>query len=76
MALNYKEKLSHLAEKWPSSLVARRKISEFTGGIMSEKYLANLDSLGDGPPRCKIGRHVAYPVDTLITWLEGRCSND
>lgn len=64
--------LSHLADKWPSSVVARRKVSEFSGGILSEKYLANLDSLGEGPPRCKIGRQVAYPVDTLITWLEGR----
>lgn len=67
--------LSHLADKWPSSIVARRKIGDFTGGIMSEKYICNLDCLGLGPPRCKIGRQVAYPVDTLITWLQGRCSN-
>jgi len=64
--------LSHLANSWPSSIVARRKVSDFTGGILSEKYLANLDSLGEGPPRCKIGRQVAYPVSTLITWLENR----
>lgn len=66
--------LSHLAIKWPSSIVARRKMLDFTGGIMSEKYIANLDSLGNGPPRLKIGRQVAYPVDTLISWLETRCT--
>ena len=64
--------LSHLAAKWPSSIVSRRKVSDFSGGILSEKYLANLDSLGEGPPRIKIGRQVAYPVSTLITWLENR----
>lgn len=74
MANTQNQNLSHLANKWPSSIVARRRIEDFTGGIMSQKYLANLDSLGEGPPRCTIGRQVAYPIDTLITWLEGRCS--
>ncbi|HCC53485.1 MAG TPA: hypothetical protein DEQ20_00950 [Desulfobulbaceae bacterium] len=64
--------LAHLAEKWPSSLVARRLVSDFTGGLMSEKYLANLDSLGLGPSRVKVGRLVAYRVIDLIAWLEGR----
>jgi len=64
--------LGHLATKWPSTIVARRKIKEFTGGILSEKYIANLDSLGQGPPRIRIGRQVAYPVDSLISWLEKR----
>ena len=66
------QNLSHLADKWPSSVVARRKVSDFTGGIISEKYIANLDSLGKGPPRVKVGRIVAYPVKELIAWLEKR----
>jgi predicted DNA-binding transcriptional regulator AlpA len=66
--------LSHLADKWPSSVVARRKVSEFSGGILSEKYCANLDSQGLGPPRVRIGRQVAYPVTELIAWLESRAS--
>ena len=69
-----KPNLSHLADKWTSSVVARRKISEFSGGILSQKYCANLDSLGQGPPRVKIGRQVAYPVAELIAWLESRAS--
>ncbi|HRT81544.1 MAG TPA: hypothetical protein P5127_00115 [Oscillospiraceae bacterium] len=65
-----------LAEKWPSALVARSRISSFTGGVISEKYLANLDSRGLGPAgRVKIGRRVAYPVDALIAWLEARATN-
>lgn len=67
-----KSNLSHLADKWPSSIIARRKVGEFTGGIMSEKYQANLDSLGIGPPSVTIGRQRAYPVSTYITWLESR----
>lgn len=68
-----KADLSHLAEKWPSSIVAREKIAEFTGGALSSGRIANLDSAGDGPPeRIKIGRKTAYPISSLIPWLEKR----
>jgi hypothetical protein len=65
-------KLKHLADKWSSSIVARRRVKEFSGGILSEKYMANLDSQGLGPPRMHLGRQVAYPVDGLIEWMESR----
>jgi len=32
--------LASMADKWPSPLVARTEISAFTGGLLSEKYLA------------------------------------
>ena len=64
--------LSILAVKWPSAIVARKDVKDFSGGILSEKYLANLDSLGEGPPRCKIGRLVAYQVTDLISWMQAR----
>lgn len=64
-----------MAEKWPSSMVSRSEIKKFTGGIMSEKYIANLDSAGLGPAgRVRVGRKVAYPVAELIAWLEARSS--
>jgi hypothetical protein len=67
--------LSNLAQKWPSSIVARTEVSNFSGGLINEKYLANLDSQGSGPAgRFKIGRKVGYPVNSLITWLESRLS--
>ena len=65
--------LSNLKKSWPSPFVARQEIKNFSGGIMSQKYLANLDSQGLGPPgRIKVGRKVAYPVDAVIKWLESR----
>ena len=65
--------LKDLKQKWPSPVVARTEIRSFTGGLVSEKYMANLDSQGAGPEgRFKIGRKVGYSVDSLITWLENR----
>ena len=65
---------SELAEKWPSAWVARTEIRKFTGGMIGEKYLANLDSAGLGPKgRVRIGgRKIAYPVQAVVSWLESR----
>jgi hypothetical protein len=64
--------LQSLADKWPSSYVARQEVKQFSGGIISEKYLANLDCQGRGPARIKVGRKIAYRADDLVTWLEAR----
>jgi hypothetical protein len=70
-----KPDLSDLKRKWPSAVVARTEVGNFSGGLMSEKYIANLDSQGAGPEgRFKVGRKVGYTVDSLITWLESRMS--
>ncbi len=62
-----------MANRWPSSMVARTEVERFTGGIISEKYIANLDSAGKGPiGRIRVGRKIAYPVTEFIAWLEGR----
>jgi hypothetical protein len=62
-----------LANKWPSSIVARTEIKKFTGGIITERYCANLDSKGVGiKGRIRIGRKIAYPVDAVIEFLESR----
>ncbi len=67
------QSFSILAEHWPSAWVSRTKIQEFTGGTISEKYLANLDSQGKGPAgRVRIGRKIAYPTAEVVRWLEGR----
>lgn len=66
---------SILAEHWPSAWVSRTKIKEFTGGTVSEKYLANLDSQGRGPAgRVRIGRKIAYPTAEVVRWLESRAT--
>ncbi|HPD60850.1 MAG TPA: hypothetical protein PKV48_03710 [Thermodesulfobacteriota bacterium] len=62
-----------MAERWPSAVVARTEIGSFTGGIVSEKYLANLDCQGRGPMgRFRIGRKIVYPVSSVLEWLEKR----
>ena len=67
-----KADLTSLAEKWPSSLVSRDKISEFSGGTLHPRTLANLDSKGEGPKRIRIGRKVVYQVTDLCEWLSDR----
>ena len=65
--------LKCMAESWPSPFVARTEIKTFTGGLISEKHLANLDSLGKGPEgRIRVGRKIAYPIKQLVSWLEAR----
>jgi len=69
--------LSGMKEKWPSTIVAREEVRNFTGGAISEKYLANLDSQMKGPEeRFKLGRKVVYPVDSMLRWLEARMGDD
>ena len=64
---------SEMAEKWPSAFVARTEAEKFSGGMIKEKYLANLDSQGKGPAgRIRCGRKVAYPVNEFVKWLERR----
>lgn len=68
-----RKSLEKLAEKWPSTVVARSQISQFTGGLVAPGTCANLDSMGAGiPGACRIGRQVAYPVESVIDWLISR----
>lgn len=59
--------LIDLADKLPP-IISRSHVEKFLGGVISSKSLANLDSLGEGPPRIKVSgsclpnRRVAYVV--------------
>jgi hypothetical protein len=67
--------LKELAIRWPSAFVSRQEVRNFSGGIINEKTLANLDSLGMGPAgRIRIGRKITYSVSSLIEWLESRAT--
>lgn len=70
-----KDIFQEMADKWPSAVVARTEIEKFSGGLMSAKYMANLDSLKLGCERITCGRKVGYPVHSLINWLRDRASN-
>lgn len=70
-----KPDLSALAVKWQSAYVSRSQIYAFSGGIITSKSMANLDSLGLGPAgRIRISRRICYSVDSLIAWLENRAT--
>jgi hypothetical protein len=65
--------LSGLVERWPSEIVAREAVGRFSGGVLSPKYMANIDSLGEGPDETiRIGRKVAYFAKSLAAWMEAR----
>jgi len=73
MSENKSIDLSSLAKKWPSPYVVRKKISKFSGGIITPGYISNLDSQGEGPcGRIQVGRQIVYEVESLISWLEAR----
>ena len=58
---------------WPGEIIARKQIGIFTGGMLSPRTLANLDSMGIGPHGVvRIGNAVGYWKDSLIDWLIGR----
>jgi hypothetical protein len=63
--------LTELAEKLPP-IISRDRVEKYLGGVISAKRLANLDSLGEGPPRIRIGRKIAYQTDTFLDWLSRR----
>jgi hypothetical protein len=67
--------LEYLARKWPSEIVAREMIGQFSGGLLHPRTMANHDSKGTGPEgaiRC--GRKIAYPVGSLINWMQERAA--
>lgn len=68
--MDLNEHFQTMKKAWPSSIVARSEVGRFSGGILTPGNLANLDCLGKGPERIRIGRKVAYPVDALVDWLK------
>lgn len=65
-----------IANKWQSNIVPRSKISEFSGGVYSSGYMANLDSLGIGiEGSFKIGRQECYTVAATVKFLIDRLND-
>ena len=68
-----KDIYEQLADSWPAPIVARREVARFSGGVLNPRSMANLDYLGEGPPRLKLGeKMVAYPTKELVAWMRGR----
>ena len=64
-----------LVRAWPSPLVARKEVSRFSGGLLSPRTMANLDSQKKGPERVRVGGRTAYPTRALADWLRNRSKN-
>jgi hypothetical protein len=68
-----KDIFDEMADKWPSEIIARTEIKVFTGGLISNGYIANLDSKGEGPfGRIKSGRKTGYQKRQFVKWLRER----
>jgi hypothetical protein len=64
-----------MAARWPSPVVARKAVGDFSGGTLSPKTCANEDSAGSGiEGRFLLMNQVVYPVDALVAWLKGRAA--
>ncbi|MBU1054847.1 MAG: hypothetical protein KKC46_13625 [Proteobacteria bacterium] len=64
-----------LLKNWPSLLVPRNKLSEFSGGILNPKTVKTLDSSGRGiPGRFRCGRLIVYPSKNVVKFLKDRSS--
>ena len=64
--------LDRMSANWPSEIIARKKVDEFMGHMITGKSVANFEALGDGPPKIKIGRLAGYPKQAFIDWLRPR----
>ena len=64
----HKIELKNLTSNLPP-IIARDHVEKLLGGVVSSKTLANLDSLGMGPKRIRVGRKIAYLTEDLLEWL-------
>lgn len=69
-----KDIYDEMVGRWPSAIVARTSVGAFTGGLVTDRYLACLDAEGHGPKRIKVGRKVAYRAEDLAAWLRRRAA--
>ncbi len=63
--------IDQMADSWFSNIVARKKIEEFTGGMITGKTMANYESRGEGPDgKIKLGGNAGYVKPPLVDWLK------
>ena len=59
-----------LERKWKSTLVARQKVGDLTGGAVTPATMAYYDRMKKGPASGRyLGRKMVYEVRDLINWL-------
>jgi hypothetical protein len=69
--MQQKINFSDLIPKLPP-MIARDHVGKLLGGVISSKTMANIDSLGEGPKRMRMGRKIVYMTEDLLEWLASR----
>ncbi len=65
--------VNDILNKCPGPIISRQQAATISGGLISERHLANLDCLKQGPAgRVKIGRRVGYVAESFASWLASR----
>ncbi len=64
--------LDSMADKWPTTIVARSELGKFTGGILDSRTQANLDCKPDKDsiPRFRMNKKIFYEVKDVIAFLK------
>lgn len=52
-------------------LILRTQVKDYFP-FFSPKRMANLDSIGKGPPSLRVGERVVYPTKDFLAWLDAR----
>lgn len=67
------ESIKASIEKLHSPIITREFAAELTGGAISARYMANLDSLQLGVPNSfKVGRRQCYLAENFLRWIDAR----
>ena len=62
--------MEHLLFQLPP-VIARKRVYDYFGGVVTPKALANADYKGVGPRvKWEVGRNVCYPTPYLLEWME------
>ena len=74
MSIN--EVIDELGSNWVSSIVNRKDLKSFSGGLLCRNTQATRDVLGTGCPVYKIGRRCFYRKSELIAWMKKKAETD
>lgn len=72
MTKREKDAFDEMCERWPSAVVARTAVKEFSGGLLNPSSLAVAACKGDGPPQIRVGIKVIYRATDLTAWMRAR----
>ncbi len=68
-----KEVVKNIIAQAGCPIISRKEAARLSGGLISEKTLANLDCLGEGPgEKIRLGKRIGYSVESYATWFADR----